>query len=187
MKRKLKKSTLAILMAGMFITSCDKDTEEDNQEEVITTMKLTFVPVGGGTTVSYQYDDPDGPGGTAPTQQEIVLVPSKTYNVKVELFNKTVTPAEDITMEIKEEADAHRFYYETNPGSSITISGLDNDPNGVPLGINSTWTTAAAANGSVKITLRHYPAVPPNKAVADLVTSTKSGTDVEVIFVTKVQ
>jgi hypothetical protein len=43
------------------------------------------------------------------------------------------------------------------------------------------------ANGSVKVTLRHYPAVPQNKAAADPVTSTKSGTDVEVIFVTKVQ
>jgi hypothetical protein len=187
MKSKFLKTALAILLTSGILISCEKDTAEENQEEVITTMKLTFVPVGGGTTVSYQFDDPDGPGGMAPTQQEIVLAPSKTYNVTLQLLNKTVTPAEDITTEVKEEADAHRFYYETNPGSSITISGLDNDPNGVPLGVTSTWTTAAVANGSVKITLRHYPAVPPNKAASDLVTSTKSGTDVEVIFVTKVQ
>jgi hypothetical protein len=187
MKSNFLKTALAILLTAGILVSCEKDKEEDNQEEVITTMKLTFVPVGGGTTVSYQFDDPDGPGGMAPTQQEIVLAPSKTYNAKVELFNKTVTPAEDITIEIKEEADAHRFYYETSPGSNITVSGLDNDANGVPLGVTSTWTTGTVATGTLKVTLRHYPAVPPNKAAADLVNSTKSGTDIEVVFVTKVQ
>jgi hypothetical protein len=187
MKSNLLKTTFAILMTSLLITSCEKDTAEENQEEVITTMKLTFVPVGGGATLTYQFDDPDGPGGTAPTQDEIVLAPAKTYNVSIQLLNKTVTPAEDITTEVKEEADAHRFYYENSPGSSITITGLDNDPNGVPLGVTSTWTTGAAANGSLKVTLRHYAAVPPNKAIGDLVNSTKSNTDAEVIFTTKVQ
>lgn len=187
MKSKLLKTTFVILMTGLLISSCEKDTAEENPEEVITTMKLTLVPVGGGTTLTYQFDDPDGPGGTAPTQDEIVLAPSKTYNVSIQLLNKTVTPAEDITTEVKEEADAHRFYYENSPGSSISITGLDNDPNGVPLGVTSTWTTGVAANGSLKVTLRHYPAVPPNKAMADLVNSSKSNTDVEVVFITKVQ
>lgn len=187
MKQKFVKLTLAMFLVGSLITSCEKDKEEANDEEVITTLQLTFVPVGGGTTLTYKFDDPDGPGGIAPTQDEIVLVPSKTYNVNLQLLNKTVTPAEDITVEVREESDAHRFYYETSPGSSITISGLDNDVNGVPLGIASTWTTGVVATGSLKITLRHYAAVPPNKAAGDLVNSSKSGTDIEVIFNTRVQ
>ncbi len=187
MKSHFVKTTLSLLMAGSLVISCQKDTEEENQEEVITTLKLTFVPVGGGATVSYQFDDPDGPGGTAPTQDEIVLAAAKTYNVTVQLLNKTKTPAEDITEEVKEEAEAHRFYYETSPGSGITISGLDNDANGVPLGVNSTWTTGGIATGSLKVTLRHYAAVPPDKAASDLVNSSKSNTDIEVIFNTKIQ
>lgn len=187
MNRKLLRGISALLLSATLFAGCQKDEAEDNQEEVITTMKLTFVPVGGGTTLTYQFDDPDGPGGTAPTQDQIVLATSKSYNVTVQLLNKTKTPAEDITTEVKAEADAHRFYYETSPGSSITISGLDSDPNGVPLGVTSTWTTGVAATGSLKVTLRHYGAVPPNKAAADLVNSTKSDTDIEVIFNTKVQ
>lgn len=187
MNRNLVKTISGMLIFSTLFAACEKDTAEENQEEVITTMKLTFVPVGGGTTLTYQFDDPDGPGGTAPTKDDIVLATSKVYNVNIQLLNKTVTPADDITEEVKEEADAHRFYYETSPGSSITIAGLDNDPNGVPVGIKSTWTTGVAANGSLKITLRHYPAVPPNKAAGDLVNSSKSNTDIEVIFNTKVQ
>lgn len=187
MKTKLMTIAFGLLVSSAVMTSCKKDKVEENEEEVITTMRLTFVPVGGGATVTYQYDDADGPGGNAPTQDEIVLAPLKTYNVSVQLLNKTASPAEDITLEVQEEADAHRFYYQPTAPGNITVSNLDNDANGVPVGITSTWTTGPAATGSVTVTLRHYPAVPPNKAVADLVNSDKSGTDAEVSFVTRIQ
>lgn len=188
MKLQFAKAVLGIFVISALMTACKKDKEpEENEEEVITTMKLTFVPVGGGTTVTYQFKDADGPGGAAPTQDEIVLAPSKTYNVSVQLLNETETPAEDITLEVEEEAEAHRFYYEPSGGSNITVAGLDNDPNGVPVGITSTWTTGAVATGTIAITLRHYGGNPPGKAVADLVTSTKSSTDIGVTFTTKIQ
>jgi len=184
---KMTKMALSVLLAGVLLTSCGKDDPEPNEEEVITTMKLTFVPVGGGTTLTYQFDDPDGPGGVAATQDEIVLAPSKSYGVTLQLLNKTETPAEDITIEVQSESDAHRFYYEPTAASNITVSGLGNDGNGVPLGITSTWATGAVATGKVKVTLRHYPGNPPGKVAGDLVNSTKSSTDIEVDFNTKIQ
>lgn len=188
MKKQFIKLVVGILFSATLITSCKKDTvEEPNQEEVITTMRLTFVPVGGGTTLTYQFDDTDGPGGSAPTQDEIVLAPSKSYNVSLQLLNKTETPVADITTEILAEADAHRFYYEPTAGSNISVSGLDNDANGVPLGVTSTWATGVIATGKIMVTLRHYPGTPPGKATGDLVNSTKSGTDIEVEFNTRIQ
>ncbi len=182
------KIALGILVSSAVITSCKKDkVEEPNEEQVITTMKLNFIPVGGGATLTYQFDDPDGPGGGIATQDEIVLAPSKTYNVTVQLLNKTETPVADITTEVAAEADAHRFYYEPTAGSNITVSGLDNDGNGVPLGITSTWATSAVATGKIKITLRHYAGTPPGKALGDPVNSSKSTTDIEVEFNTKIQ
>lgn len=188
MKKQFMKIALGLLVASAVITSCKKDkVEEPNEEEVITTMKLTFVPLGGGTTLTYQFDDPDGPGGTAPTQDEIVLTSSKSYNVTLQLLNKTETPVADITTEVAAESDAHRFYYEPTAGSNITVSGLNNDANGVPLGITSTWATGAVATGKIKVTLRHYAGTPPGKATGDLVNSSKSSTDIEVEFNTKIQ
>ena len=190
MKKQLLNFSLLLLSSSvLFLSSCKKDTHgESHDEEVITTMQLTFVPQGGGATVTYKFDDPDGPnGGTAPTKDQIVLAPNKTYNVTVQLLNKTVTPAKDITVEVVEEAAAHRFYYEPSSASNITVSGLNNDPSGIALGITSTWTTGAAATGSTKVTLRHYPGTPPNKAANDPVNSTKSSTDIEVDFSTSVQ
>lgn len=188
MKNQFIKIALGIFISSIVITSCKKDpVVEPNDEEVITTMQLTFVPSGSGTSLTYKFDDPDGPGGSAPTQDEIVLAPSIAYNVSLQLLNKTKTPAEDITTEIQTESDAHRFYYEPTAGSNITISGLDNDSTGVPLGIKSTWTAGAASSGKIKITLRHYPNTPPGKELGDLVNSSKSASDIEVEFNTKIQ
>ncbi len=189
MKRKLTKIVLGIFLVSSLLTACKKDkaAEEENDNELITTMKLTFVPVGGGPTLTYQFKDTDGPGGAAPTTDEIVLAPSKAYNVTVQLLNEAETPAEDITLEVQAEADAHRFYYQPSGGSNINVAGLDNDPNAVPLGITSTWTSGSIATGSIVVTLRHYPGNPPGKAVADPVNSPKSSTDIEVSFNTKIQ
>ena len=182
------KIALVILVSSAVITSCKKDKmEEPNDNEVITTIILTFVPAGGGATLTYQFDDADGPGGTAPSQQEIVLAPAKTYAVTVQLLDKTKTPDADVTTEVASEPDAHRFYYEPTAGSNLTVSGLNNDAAGIPLGITSTWETGAIATGKIKVTLRHYPGNPPGKAAGDLVSSTKSDTDIEVEFNTKIQ
>ena len=182
------KKLIPIFLLLVIFSSCKKESKpETNDEEVITTMKLTFVPVGGGTTLTYQYDDADGPGGNAPVQDVIALSPSKSYQVSVQLLNKTVNPVEDITTEVQAESDAHRFYYEPSVGSNITVSQLDNDTNGVPLGVNGTWTSGAASTGTLKVTLRHYPGTPPGKETSDPVNSSKSATDVEVVFNTSIQ
>ncbi|WP_276482553.1 hypothetical protein [Paraflavitalea pollutisoli] len=187
MKRQFLRLSVAALLVATAFTACKKDKGETNEEEVITTLQLTFTPQGGGSPLVYKFEDADGPGGAAPTIDQIVLAPSKSYDVALQLLNKTANPVEDITEEIEEEAAAHRFYFTPATGSNITVSGLDKDANGVDLGLHSVWTTTAAATGSVKVTLRHYPAVPPNKAAADAVDSQKSGTDIEATFTTKIQ
>ena len=188
MKKKLVKLFMVIAVFSTLMTSCEKDDVEPNDEEVITTMKLTFVPVGGGTSLTYQFRDADGPGGAAPTQQEIVLASNKFYSVTVQLLDETKTPADDISLEVAREADAHRFYYEpTVAAGNMMVGGLNEDTNGVPLGITSTWVTGNVGTGAVRITLRHYSASPPNKAIGDLVNSSKSSTDIEVNFTTRVQ
>lgn len=190
MKKQLARISLGMVLMGVLFSACDKDDDkkEENEEEVITTMIVKLTPTNGvGAALQFKYDDPDGPGGTAPTKEVITLAPNKSYNVELLLLNKTVNPIDTISEEVEEEAEAHRFYFAPAAGSNITVTALDTDDNGVPLGLNSTWTTSAAATGKIKITLRHYGGNPPGKAVADLVNSTKSATDIEVEFDSKVQ
>lgn len=184
MKNNLK-PLLVIAALTFAITSCKKDKVEANNNEVLTTVQLNFTPAGGGTALSYKWEDLDGPGGANPVIDMITLAASKTYTVQVLLYDKTKTPVVVTSDEVRKEAVDHRFYFEPAAGSNITVSNLDSDPNGIPLGLMSTWTTGSAATGTMKITLRHY--ANGGKAASDLVSSTKSSTDAEVTFSTKVQ
>lgn len=189
MKSHLVKISMGIALMGTLFTGCDKDDDnkEENQEEVITTMVVKLTPTSGGATLEYKFDDADGPGGTAPTKDMITLAANKSYHVEILLLNKTVNPVDTVSEEVEEEADAHRFYFEPRAGSNVTVTGLDTDDDGLPVGLHSMWTTGAAATGKLKITLRHYPGNPPGKALADQVNSSKSETDIDVEFDTKVQ
>ena len=165
-----------VMLSGLILAGCKKkNTGEENEEELITTVKLTLTPAGGGSALVYSWKDADGVGGNAPVIQTITLAPSKIYNCSVQFLNESVTPAEDITPEVVNEGTDHQVYYAVSGGANLTVSGLNTDAGGLPLGTTASFTTAAASTGSLKITLKHKPGV---KAAGDLVT--KGETDVEV-------
>ncbi len=181
MLKKITKKLFPLFALTLLLTACEKDKEEPNEEELITTVKLDFIPVGGGASSSFTFKDLDGDGGAVPSVfQDIVLAPNKTYNVSITLTNESVTPAEDITAEVAAEGVDHQFYY-TPAGANVTVNNLNNDGSGLPLGLTSTWATGAASNGTVKITLKHKPGI---KAAGDLVT--KGETDIELNWVARV-
>lgn len=183
------KNNFKILVAAaafaLAITSCKKDVEqEENENEVITTVQLQFTPVGGGSALTYKWEDLDGEGGANPVIDMVTLAANQTYNVEILLLDKTKNPVDTISEEVREEAEDHRFYYEPN-GVNITVSNPDNDLNGIPVGLSSTWTTGVASAGKVKITLRHYEN--GGKTLADAVNDPKSSTDMEAEFDVRVQ
>ena len=177
-----------LVLAFALLTSCKKDVEgEGNDEELITTFQLTFKPAGGGVPLTFKIEDLDGPGGAEPIQDTIILKANTNYNVNLQLLNKAENPIKDVTLEIAEESEAHRFYYEPSITSKVFITDLDLDVAGNPLGLFSIWKTNIATKGQVQITLRHYPGNPPDKAMNDPVTSPKSTTDIEAVFPIMVQ
>jgi hypothetical protein len=187
MNKNIRLIFFAAMLPVLFM-ACDKEiAEEENDNEVITTLELHFTEPGGSSPLIYQFDDPDGfgSGSVSPVVDVIRLAPGKTYDVEFKLLNKTINPVEDITGEIEEESAAHRFYILPSAGSNITITNTGNDENGLPLALTSTWTTGTSATGSVRIVLRHYP--DGGKAADDPVDSPKSGTDVDTIFETSVE
>lgn len=183
MKKTLLQFAIPVVLLVLVSTGCKKDKEEPNEEELITTVTLTFTETGGSGAVStFVFRDIDGDGGTPPSVfQDIVLAPGKTYNMAMTLTNESISPAEDITGEISSEGGDHQFYFEP-AGANVTVSNLNTDGGGLPLGLTSTWTTGAVSNGTVKITLKHKPGI---KASGDPVT--KGDTDIELTWITRVQ
>lgn len=175
----MKKYALFLAMSlALGFTSCDKDDDVDpNEEELITTLKVSLLPSGSTTPLVFTFKDVDGPAGAPPAQFDSIIVDAnKSYAATVQFLNESETPAEDITAEISAEADDHQVYF-ASTGASINVSNLNNDSKGLPLGLTSTWQTGTAGTGKMKITLKHKPGT---KAAGDPVS--KGETDVEVEF-----
>jgi hypothetical protein len=174
----MKKYALLLTMGFVVaMSSCKKEDKVDpNEEELITTLKVTLTATGASPLV-FTFKDADGPTGAPPSVFDSIIVDAnKSYAATVQFLNESVTPAEDITAEVSAEGNDHQIYF-TPATAAITVNNLNNDSKGLPLGLSSTWQTGAAGKGSMKITLKHKPGT---KAAGDPVS--KGETDVEVEF-----
>jgi hypothetical protein len=160
--------SFALLGTLASVAACGDDghDHDHNEEEVITTVALSFAPSGGGAAITAEFDDPDGDGGQAGTADPISLT-AGTYTLTVRFENRLEDPPEDITAEIEDESDAHLILFtgsavngpaSNQPSAPLTQSYADMDANGLPIGLESQ-IVAAAGTGTLTVTLRHMPEV----------------------------
>lgn len=187
---------VVLVVTGMLhLTSCGDDPEKENVPELITKITLTFTPAGGGDPIVISAVDPDGEGpqDLAP-EGPIELLEGETYILSIELFNELLSPGEDgydLTEEIEEEADEHQFFFgfsndvfssPTGSGniapSTGSINYEDEDPNGLPVGLVTRWTTGTIQSDKFfRIMLKHLPGI---KSATS--TSADGETDADVTF-----
>lgn len=165
--------TFLFLSIG-FITSCnDDDTPPDeNMEEIITDVTLTFTPTSGmGTAVTATAQDPDGAGAMdLVVNSGIQLEANTAYTLSIDLQNSI--EMESITDEIAMEDDEHMFFFAWTDGlfsdpagdgnadnRSDAVNYQDMDANNQPLGLMTTWTTGGATMtaGTFRVVLKHQP------------------------------
>jgi len=145
-----------LLLSLLVFHGCKMDDPEPvNEEEVITTVLVTITPPGGGSPVVLKFMDPDGEQGSNVPVITVSgpLKAASQYTTTIGLLNETVTPAEDVSEEVEEEGSDHLICFD--PSENITIGYEDEDENGLPLGLTTTWLTGEPGPGEVTISLRH--------------------------------
>ena len=181
---------LALLFAALVITSCSDDDdeapEEENEVEVITNFNLIFTNTDDASDiVMARAVDPDGAGiQELEILDEITLSVDTEYTLTLSILN-ALDPAdvEDIGDEILEEDNEHQFFFGFTDGifSSPTGDGNidatadaidynDEDENGLPVGLSTSWTTVdtPTEGGTFRVRLQHQP---------DLKSATTGATD----------
>lgn len=156
--RKKLFSIAAVVAVSALWYACEPNEDNPLEQEVITSVKLEFTEMVSGDVSSFEYSDPDGEGGNAPTIQTIQLEAAKTYQVSINLYNESATPVDTITHEIEEHGEEHQFFFNTT-GVSINVNITDMDVNNLPVGLESFWTTGAANSGTMRVTLKHLDGV----------------------------
>lgn len=185
-----------LFISSLAFTSCSDDDKEDpgsiNEEELITTLKLTLTGPGTATTattIEYKDIDGDGSGQAVITPAAgLTLAKNTTYTAKILLLNETESPAENITTEVADEADEHQFFYTATSSlnADFAYAGT-NDSNGNPVGIDFVITTGDASNGSITIVLKHEPNKTAQGVKEGNAANAGGETDIQVTFPIKIE
>ena len=172
---------LAILFSVITIIGCSNDDdvapEEENEVEVFTDVTLVFTNTADvNDVVRASAQDPDGTGiQELQILDAITLAADTEYTLTYEILN-ALDPAdiEDIGDEILEEDNEHQFFFSftenvfADPTGNGNIDAAadpinynDEDENGNPVGLSSTWTTSSTASSGASFTVRlqHQPDV----------------------------
>lgn len=147
-----------LLLSSVLILSCKKDDPKPvNEEEVLTTLILTFTPSDGSAIKYIMYKDlsPEDTAGSVITSD--TLERNKTYTMTVSVLNETFTPTQNITAEIRSEGTEHQFFFIQNPlGLFSSLEYNDKDAEDNPIGlINVAKTSDSELSGTIRIVLRH--------------------------------
>jgi hypothetical protein len=182
MKNLNKTKIFFLAITAVAISSCSNDDKPVNEEELITTVRITLVSGGQTITLTSRDLDGDGPNPPVITPATGSLSLNTTYNGTVTFLNESVTPADDITVEVEEEGVDHQIFYQA-PSTIGTFTYLDADANGKPIGLDFTLTTGSSSTtGNLAVTLRHLP----NKSAAGVasgdITNAGGSTDAAVTY-----
>ncbi|NHF60215.1 type 1 periplasmic binding fold superfamily protein [Flavobacteriaceae bacterium TP-CH-4] len=167
---KLVQLSILSMAIGLLTFSCDNDDDTPqvvNEEEVITTLNVTLTPQTG-TPVTLQSQDLDGDGPNAPVVTVSgPLTSDTTYNGVITVLNETVSPAENITEEVEEEAEEHQFFFSVGGGLEATTEYTNFDGDQNPLGTEFRIIAGSPSQGTLTFTLRHEPKKPNDGTLSD--------------------
>jgi len=187
-------AVLSLCLSAFVMTSCgdDEEPEEENLPEVITDVTLVFTNTADASdVVQASAQDPDGEGiEELEILGGISLDADKTYELTYVITNSIATDPDErnIGAEIAEEDDEHQLFFAFTDGAftdpmgngnidnaADPINYNDEDGNGNPVGLSTTWTTRseALAGGVFTARLQHQP---------DVKTSTSGATDGDTDF-----
>lgn len=174
--------SIALLLTSLLLfNSCKKEEPApDDENELITTVRLKFTESGTTTVQTFEWKDLDGDGGAAPILQAISLKANKTYTLAVSFLDESKMPFEDITEEIKKEADEHLVVFTAMPMALFTYTATDKDSRNLPIELMGSVKTAGANTGTMRVQLRHQPSV-GGKALKDG-TAAPGSDDINIVF-----
>lgn len=189
----MRSRRIAFAIAGLAVLAlgaCKKDKEDvltptapaANEEEVITTVELTFTDQETPTEVFRMHVAFDDVGGGDPVVVADTLPAQRAFDVAVRLLNESASPVVDLTSEIQSEGTEHQFFFQVT-NANLAMAYADADSNGRPIGLSNTAIVGAASSGGeLRITLRHQPDKAADGVAGGDIANAGGETDVEVVF-----
>lgn len=176
---------VAILLLIGSLLACENNPSPVNEGELITDIRLVFMPTTGGEAAEFRFEDLDGDGGNAPIIVGDTLRATVVYDVVAELLNRAVTPVVNVSAEIEAEGSEHQFFYQPQQNLPLAFTYSDIDDDGNPIGLIAqcaVGTTTVGTTGAFVFTLRHLLDKSAEGVATGDITYAGGETDVEIAF-----
>lgn len=141
----------------MLFNACTKHPFFIHESELITRVELKFTDTIIHQTSSFLFCVNDAE--FLNRKDTIVLNANTTYQMQVFFYNSiSLSELDSINVEIEEEADEHQIFVLYNNFKDFQYQDFDAD--GMPIGLNSKFTTTENTSSSIdyfRIVLLHQP------------------------------
>jgi hypothetical protein len=166
-----------LVLGFVLAASCNDNPsapiEGAGDPENIVRVTVALTPTTGGAAITSVRVDPDGtslPLPVGPAQGTLALTKGRTYNGTITLLNDLdPNNVVDITNEVHEEANFHRFFYTfTCGGVAAPIASLDLDtqsppqPLGLHFQVVVDATAASTTSCNMHVELHHFESAKGN-------------------------
>lgn len=179
--KKINYYMLTIVIVLMVNCTNDFNPQPVNEEEVISTVRMTLTPGVPGDVIVLESRDLDGIGPNDPVVTVSGnLLENTEYVGQMTILNETVNPEENITEEIIEEANEHQFFFTSTNG--LIFEYTDEDDFGFPIGVSFKLMTGSLGNGIITVVLRHEPQKDANGVNEGQIENAGGETDLQVSF-----
>jgi len=149
----------ATSLALVGIQACKKDHDDHNHDnELITTVKLSLTsPSGTVSSASWKDLTPNEPSGQM--IDTLKVDSGVVYIGKIEMLDETKNPTDNISEEVKKEANDHLFVYTQIPASPeiIKVDRTDKDSKNFQVGLEFTFNAVNKGTGKLNVVLKHQP------------------------------
>lgn len=166
------------LFSALIFSACEKEIEAPDAEDEVeefTYIEFVFTNVEDPEDVRRGiWEDADGFGPQEPViLQHPTLAANTTYKLTYVFENRLLTPVYNLWEEIKQKEDDHQVFYEfdgdmfSSPEGTGNIQDRDGainyddfDSNDLPIGLETTWTTAGSKQAAAFRAIQaHQPGV----------------------------
>ncbi|MCB0599831.1 MAG: type 1 periplasmic binding fold superfamily protein [Saprospiraceae bacterium] len=170
---------IALIFGILLLSHCKKDNARPEiPQETIDGLTLKLVASDNSDSTLLSFSDPDGDGGMDPVITGGSIKVSTVYIGIVSFFNGTT----DVTESIRETAEDHQIFFSASSQLGLIFTYEDQDGDGRPVGILSSWTSYSKGSGLLRVSLIHQPDKAAQGVAQGNLNTAGGKTDIEVDF-----
>ncbi|GEM_PF-4863630 len=154
LKKVLRQVGHLSLLAGLAACTSDSNAPLVVPDPFGISLTIVFGSTTGGSPITFNYIDPDGPGAAAPMISAPPLRANSVFNTNISLGLVEKGLIADRTGQVRDLDNQYQLFFLIVPPSLMQHRYTDADRDNLPLGLGNRIETGPPGRGTLRVVLR---------------------------------